>query len=81
MIEHVFLILFLCLRNVLTKQKCQADLLLDRRKIKRGIKKYLNREVLGDIFRDTVVTKFFHVNETKSDQTLSDLFKILKTDS
>lgn len=66
-IEHVFLILFLCLRNVLSKQKCEADLLLERRRIKRGIKKYLSREVLGDTFRDTVVTKLFAADETRPD--------------
>jgi hypothetical protein len=66
-IEHIFLILFLCLRNVLSKQKCEADLLLERRRIKRGIKKYLNKEVLGDIFRDTVVTKVFQSTENTED--------------
>lgn len=58
-IEHIFLIIFLFLRNILSKRKCLADVLKERRTLKRSIKKYLNRVVLSDMIRDSFVGSVF----------------------
>jgi len=64
-IEHIFLILFFLLRYVLSKQKCSADVLIERRVLKRGIKKYLNKIVLSDMIRDSFVGNVFSKTQTE----------------
>lgn len=68
-IEHIFLIIFLFLRNILSKQRCQADVLKERRTLKRGIKKYLNKVVLSDMIRDSFVGSVFNrISQTAKEE-------------
>ena len=53
-IEHIFLIIFLCLRNFLSKQECLADVLVQRRHTHRGLTKYLNKAAISDMVRDSL---------------------------
>lgn len=71
-IEHIFLIIFLFLRNILSKQRCQADVLKERRALKRSIKKYLNKIVLSDMIRDTFVGSVFNrISQTGKEEETS----------
>jgi hypothetical protein len=65
-IEHLFLIIFFFLRYVLSKQKCSADVLIERRVLKRSIKKYLNKIVLSDMIRDSFVGSVFNKIQRES---------------
>lgn len=68
-IEHIFLIIFLFLRNILSKQRCQADVLKERRTLKRSIKKYLNKVVLSDMIRDSFVGNVFNrISQTAKEE-------------
>ena len=42
------------LRQILTNLRCEADVLIERRKVKRSIKKYLNKETLKNIVQNTL---------------------------
>lgn len=63
-IEHVFLILFIGLRTILSKQRCEADILMERRHLKRNIKKYFKqRNVISEQIRNTVLNDLVAKNK------------------
>ena len=56
--------LFMFLRYVLSKQKTDADVLTERRQIKRGIKKYFKQNnVIAENMRNTVLVDIMAKNK------------------
>ena len=50
------MMLFMFLRYVLSKQKTDADILMERRQIKRSIKKYFKQNnVISEYMRNSIV--------------------------
>jgi hypothetical protein len=65
-IEHFFLMIFLCLRTILSQQKCEADILIERRQIKRSIKKYFKESnILANCTQMSVVFDVIAKNKQK----------------
>jgi hypothetical protein len=52
LLEHIFLIGFILLRNFLSKRKSITDIFLERRAHKRKVKKYLSKDILAENLRD-----------------------------
>ncbi len=74
--------LFFFLRSILSKQKCEADVLLERRQIKRGIKKYFKKSgVISDYLRNSVVSEIIagnhQENEIRETGFIPDMFSRL----
>ena len=54
----------MCLRYILSKQKTDADVLVERRQIKRSIKKYFKEgNVISEHLRNTVLTDIIAKNK------------------
>ena len=63
-IEHVFLLLFMFLRTLLSKQATEADILSERRHVKRSIKKYFKQNnVISENMRNSVLVDIISKNK------------------
>lgn len=74
-IEHIFLLLFMFLREFLIKQTNDADILLERRHIKRGIKKYFKqRNIIAENMRTSVLVDIVAKNRQAHEFKIEESF-------
>ena len=68
-IEHFFLGLFICIRYIVSRQECDADIFLKRRDYKRRIKKNLPKDILALHMGGNLIGKWLtHKESMKEDK-------------